>query len=129
MFRQAIDGHPTQSVMTLLPEARKAVTKAGHPHLSAYLHICVSVIEGQAGRFDEARRHCDIASSIIKTAPNSWLDGANLLNRASIAYLMCNFSAAVDYMKSAKQLVSKSGHARGVLVLDNNLGHLERVWI
>ncbi len=125
LFRQLVDGHPTQGVMALLPEVRKAVTRAGLPHASAYLHVCVSILEGQAGRFDEALRHCDIATSIIQRAPNAWLSGSNLLNRACIAYLMCDFEAAAEYTKLAKQVMTRIGHARGVLVLDNNLGHLE----
>ena len=125
LFRQLIDGHPTQNVAALLPEVRKAVTKAGVVHASAYLHSCVSVLEGQTGRLDEAIRHCDIASSILQTAPNAWLEGTNILNRACIAYLMCEFEAAAEYTKLAKQALAKSGHARGALVLDNNLGHLE----
>ena len=127
LFRQLIDGHPTQGVMALLPEVRKAVTRAGHPHTSSYLHICVSVIEGQTGRFDEALRHCDIATSILQTAPNAWLSGTNFVHRACIAYLMCDFEAATEYTKLAKQVTAKSGHARGAVALDNNLGHLETI--
>jgi DNA-binding NtrC family response regulator len=125
LFRQLIDGHPTQNVATLLPEVRRAVTKAGVPHATAYLHSCVSVLEGQTGRFDEAVRHCDVAQSILQSAPNAWLSGTNILNRACVAYLMCEFEAAAEYTKLAKQALAKSGHARGALVLDNNLGHLE----
>jgi DNA-binding NtrC family response regulator len=113
--------------MTLLPDVRKAVTKAGIPHASAYLHICVSVNEGQMGRCDEALRHCDIADSILQAVPNLWLSGSILSNRACIAYLMCDFETAVEYTRLAKQAVDRSGHARGVLVLDNNLGHLETI--
>ena len=40
---------------------------------------------------------------------------------------MCDFEAAVEYTRLAKQAVDRSGHARGVLVLDNNLGHLKTI--
>ena len=125
LVRLLIDAHRTQAVMALLPEARKVVTNAGLPHLSAYLHLCVSSLEGLTGRVNEALRHCEIAESILAMAPNSWLQGTALVIRACIAFIMCEYARASECIDLAKQAAAKSGHDRQSSVLDTNLGHIE----
>ena len=127
LFRLLIDGQPTHAVMGLLPEVRRAVTNAGLPHLTAYLHLSVSALEGNIGRLDEALRHCDTADSILEIAPNAWLEGTALLNRGCIAHMRCEFGIGAQYLERAKQVLARSGHARGTWVLDNNLGHIDTV--
>src|SRR5688572_2331805 len=44
---------------------RRLVARAANVHVSAYLHVCVASVEGQAGRLDESLRHCEIAESLL----------------------------------------------------------------
>src|SRR5438874_8815654 len=60
LLRVAIDARPIDALSTILPRARKAVTVAGIPSASAYLHVCVGTMEASRGHLDEAWRHCDI---------------------------------------------------------------------
>ena len=103
LVRLLIDADRMQAVMALLPEARKAVTSAGLPHLSAYLHLCVSSLEGQIGRVSEAVRHCEIAESILDLAPNICLRGTAFGIRACIAHAMCDFVRAAECIDLARQ--------------------------
>src|SRR4051812_43208340 len=47
LLRIAIENDPPTAIASILREARAAVTSAGLPYLSAYLHVCVSVVEWQ----------------------------------------------------------------------------------
>jgi DNA-binding NtrC family response regulator/tetratricopeptide (TPR) repeat protein len=125
LLRLFIDAHRPQSALTVLPEVRKVVTTAGLPHLSAYLHLCVSSLEGQAGRLNEALRHCEIAESIFGIAPNSWLQGIALLIRACVGFAMCEYSRASECIEKAKQTIARIGHDRISSALDSLLGHTE----
>ena len=51
----------------MVPAVRQAVNRAGLPQQVAYLHLIVAAMEGQNGRYDEARRHCEAAESILQT--------------------------------------------------------------
>jgi DNA-binding NtrC family response regulator/tetratricopeptide (TPR) repeat protein len=124
-FRLLIDSRPASAVSSVLPDVRRVVIKAGVPRVSAYLHICVSILEGGIGRRDEALRHCDIAASILELAPNAWLHGTNLVNRAIVACTQCDFSSGERYIRAAKQEFDKTGHAPGQWIIDINLGNVE----
>ena len=93
-------------------------------HLSAYLHTCVSVLEGQIGHPDEARRHCDIADSLLEHSPNTWLTAASLLNRGCVACLNCEFAVATSLLRSARTVAQKSGHATLTRAADASGGHV-----
>jgi hypothetical protein len=73
LFRFAADAQPSEALGVILPETRKAVTRAGRPSLTAYLHNCVATFEGHRGHFDEAHRHCELADSLLETEPNAWV--------------------------------------------------------
>ena len=73
ILRHMIDRGAVDASTVLLRDARSAAIRAGNAHVTVFLHESVAVLEGQLGRFDEARRHCDIAESLLNTAPNAWL--------------------------------------------------------
>ena len=68
LFRCLIDGHPNNAALAMLPDIRRLVTRAADPQITAYLHSCVAVLAGQIGQLDEARRHCDLAESLLEKA-------------------------------------------------------------
>src|SRR5687767_14148733 len=78
LVRLLIDIGPYDKALASLSDARRLVVKAGSNETIAYFHMCVSVLEGQNGRLDEARRHCDIAEGLLTGSSNVWLSAACL---------------------------------------------------
>src|SRR5687767_3906676 len=69
LLRHSVDGIARAEVEAMVPAVRESVNKAGRPQQVAYLHLIVASMEGQNGRYAEARRHCEIAESILEIAP------------------------------------------------------------
>jgi DNA-binding NtrC family response regulator len=124
LLRFYIDFHPTDVVLSILPSVRKAVMVAGSRHATAYLHCCVSTLEGQTGRVDEAWRHCQLSESLLESDPNAWILGNSLLNRACVASLNCEFKKAETYIQAAKNAYSVSSNLRS-LIIDGSLGYIQ----
>ena len=127
LFRLLLDGHASDSMRAKLADVRRVVTQAGIPQISAYLHECVAALEGQTGRIDEALRHCDIGDGLLDLAPNDWLRGTAMVNRACLAFLRCDLKTAAAQFARARELAQKTGHRRTLAVAENNLGHVERL--
>src|SRR5258705_8857380 len=124
-LRLAIDTQPLDALLAMLREVRTAVTRAGTAASTAYLHICVSTLEGQRGHLDEATRHCDIASSLLESEPNAWLLGNALVNRSCIACLRCNFREAFDHVRDVIALTRINGSLRHRLAAEVMSGYLQ----
>jgi DNA-binding NtrC family response regulator/tetratricopeptide (TPR) repeat protein len=124
LLRFYIDFHPTDVVLSILPSVRKAVIVAGSRHATAYLHCCVSTLEGQTGRVDEAWRHCQLSESLLENEPNAWILGNSLLNRACVSSLNCDFKKAETYIQAAKDAYSASSNLRS-LIIDGSLGYIQ----
>jgi DNA-binding NtrC family response regulator len=125
LLNHLVNVEPNEVVMALLPEVRKAVIRAADPHATAYLHQAITVLEGQTGGLDEARRHCELADSLLTLLPNVWLSTNSLLNRACIHMLTCRYAVAAREIEIAKKRCASSGLARGISVADSNLGHVQ----
>jgi DNA-binding NtrC family response regulator/tetratricopeptide (TPR) repeat protein len=123
IFRHLIDRSATNISAAMFSEVRRAAIRAATPHVTAYLHQCVSVLEGQSGQLDESRRHCDIVDSLLTSSPNAWLRVGNLVNRACLALLNCNYSEAAGYLARAKSDNARSGTRSSAI--DNNLAHCQ----
>ena len=125
LFRLLIEVGPIDKVLVALPDVRRSVARAGLNHTSAYLHTCVSVLEGQIGRLHEARRHCDIADSLLERSSNIWLTASSLVNRGCIACLNCEFEKATTLLRVARETANKSGHASLTRAADVSNGHVQ----
>jgi DNA-binding NtrC family response regulator/tetratricopeptide (TPR) repeat protein len=125
LFRCLIDGHPNSSALGMLPDLRRYVTRAADPQITAYLHSCVAVLAGQMGQLDEARRHCDLAESLLEMAPSQWLLGNSLVSRSTLAILDCDLEQAFTCLTKAKHVLSTSGRSRAMVVCEGSLAHLE----
>ena len=99
LFRLLIEIGPLDKALASLADVRRFVAKAGSNDASAYLHICVSVLEGQIGRLDEAWRHCNIAEGLLERSTNAWLSACSLINRGCIAWLNCQFDEASRFFR------------------------------
>ncbi|MEQ1572724.1 MAG: sigma 54-interacting transcriptional regulator [Vicinamibacterales bacterium] len=127
LFRFLIEDHPLDELMARLSDVRRSVISAGSPQVTAYLHACVSVLEGQTGRLAEASRHCDIAEALLEKAPNAWVSGILSLNRACLAVLDCRFEQASSCVAMVLQFVEQSGHVRTRQAAEVTLGHVELI--
>ncbi|MBI4887348.1 MAG: sigma 54-interacting transcriptional regulator [Acidobacteria bacterium] len=125
LLRLLIESGPISNVLTALNDARRTVNRAGVPAATAYLHICVSVLEGQTGRLDEAQRHCSIAESLLQASSNAWLASLLLLNRGCISILRCEFSNAAQLLRSAKLVAGRIGYVQTEVNADSNIGHIQ----
>jgi DNA-binding NtrC family response regulator/tetratricopeptide (TPR) repeat protein len=124
-FRLSIQCEPMDAIMAALPEVRKAVAHAGVSRASAYLHSCVAVLEGQTGRLDEARRHLDIAESLLHLAPNAWLAGLVQMDRGAVACHKCEFEVAYNHLRKAKEIARRIGYQQNTVAVDGTIGHLQ----
>src|SRR6185503_8492681 len=124
-LRLAIDTQPLDALLAMLREVRTAVTRAGASASTAYLHICVSTLEGQRGHLDEATRHCDIASSLLESEPNAWLLGNASVNRSCIACLRCNFREAFEHVHDVIALTRINGSVRHRFAAEIMSGYLQ----
>jgi DNA-binding NtrC family response regulator len=110
LFRLLIDIGPFDKALASLAEARRLVAKAANNEATAYFHMCVSVLEGQNGRLDEARRHCDIAEGLLKGSSNVWLLAGYWVNRGTIAWLNCDFKEASRLYRVGREMASRIGY-------------------
>jgi DNA-binding NtrC family response regulator len=110
LLRLLIEIGPFDKALTSLVDARRIVAKAGSHDISTYFHICISVMEGQSGRFDEARRHCDIAEGLLRDSSNLWLSASCLINRASIAWFNGEFEEASKLFRLGREIASRIGY-------------------
>jgi MoxR-like ATPase/tetratricopeptide (TPR) repeat protein len=108
----------------MVHELRRTIARAGDPVATAYLHVSLSVMEGQRGRTINANRHCDIAESISSLSPNVWVTANVLMNRGCIAILECRFGEAVGLLNSARAIAEQAGLALIANRVDANLGHV-----
>ena len=105
-----IETGPRDKALASLADARRLVAKAGSNDASAYLHICVSVLEGQIGRLDEARRDWDIADGLLERSTNAWLSACCLINRGCVEWLNLNFDEASRSFRLGRERASKIGY-------------------
>jgi DNA-binding NtrC family response regulator len=127
LLRFTIDARPAEALRVMLPRARAATIDAGVPSATAYLHTCVTTIEGNRGNFDEALRHCDIAESLLEMDPNAWVCGVNLVNKGCIASVQCNVSVAAEYFRKAIATTEITSSLRTRTSAETNLGYLQFV--
>ncbi len=125
LFRCLIDGHPNNAAPAMLPDIRRLVIRAADPQITAYLHSYVAVLAGQMGQVDEARRHCDLAESLLEIAPNQWLLGNSFVSRSTLAILDGDLARAFECLADAKSALSTSGRSRAMVVCEGSLAHLQ----
>jgi DNA-binding NtrC family response regulator/tetratricopeptide (TPR) repeat protein len=125
LFRFAVDARPSEVLGVILPATRKAVTRAGRPSLSAYLHNCVATFEGYRGHLDEALRHCALADSLLETDPNPWISCAILINRGCVAILRCEFREASRFFRDAMDAAEICGSTHMHAIAQSNSAWVE----
>jgi tetratricopeptide (TPR) repeat protein len=121
-FRLLAQLHSSDELAPMLTDVRRYVARAGDPHVAAHMHDAVALMEASQGRTEEARRHLDISSSLIKAFPNAALEQISLISASFVDFFECKFESAVGHLHAARRLVSITG-ARDAGVIECNLGH------
>ena len=113
-----------KALTAMLPRLRRLVHRAGDPQLSAYLHICTAVLEGKTGSFDEAKRHCTVAESLLETSDNASLHASNLVNEGCLAICDYRLRDASQSFEKAKTLAVQNGDRSIASAASINLAHI-----
>jgi DNA-binding NtrC family response regulator len=113
-----------KALTAMIPSLRRLVTRSGESQLTAYLHMCIAVLEGETGHFDEARRHTDVAESLLEISDNNSLRSANLVNKGCLAILNCHLREATSSFHLAKGLTRRTGDPFIASRVDGNLAHI-----
>jgi DNA-binding NtrC family response regulator/tetratricopeptide (TPR) repeat protein len=122
-FRIISERQPRDIVSPLLADIRSLTTRAGDPHLTILLHETVARQETQAGNLDEARRHLRIATGLLESHPNAWLEQNCAINAFCIEFSACDFLKAREHLERAALLIGETGAFK--LRIINNQGHLD----
>ncbi len=122
LFRIYSERQSQDVARPMLAGVRRLVIQAGDPHLTALLHETVARQETQAGNFDEARRHLRIATRLIETHPNAWLEQYCALNAFCLEFYTCDLKRAQEHLEHARSLTSLTGSLQAAVA--NNEGHL-----
>ena len=125
LLRHAADDADDGLSRAMIPMVRLAVTKAGVPQVTAYLHVVIGALESQRGRLDEGSRHGNTAASLIELSPNAWLSCSVLKAKASVAIAQCRFADALELLHSAKQIAQSHNLTREDVENAGNLGYVE----
>jgi len=124
LFRLLAEGEPEELLGAMLSETRALVTAAADPHVAAYLHDSVALLEAQTGRLDESRRHLEIAASIIERYPNAWIEQVVDMSRLCLALLECDLAKAVRHARKARRLCELAGGYGDEFTLDINEAYI-----
>jgi DNA-binding NtrC family response regulator/tetratricopeptide (TPR) repeat protein len=120
LFRLLAEGEPEGLLSAVLAETRRVVSTAGDPHVAAYLHDCVSLLEAQTGRLDEARRHLQVAASIVERYPHAWIEQVVCTSHLCLACLEHDSANAAKHAAKARKLSEITGGYSGDFTVDIN---------
>ena len=95
----------------LVTQLRRNVTKLGDPITTATLHVFVGEMEVKRGLFNIGRRHAEIASGILRTSPNVWLEARAETIHFAVAILLSDLKGALGFGYRALDLARASGGA------------------
>jgi DNA-binding NtrC family response regulator/tetratricopeptide (TPR) repeat protein len=126
VFRGLAEGHShsQDELAAQLSVTRRLITRAGHPHLAAYLHDCVSLREALSGRLEESQRHLAIAKSLLDQHPTAWIRQIVEISSACVCCLSCQFDEAKTHAQEARRLGRLTGHQFASRTLDINEAHI-----
>ena len=122
-FRLRAETEPTGALGVMLEEVRRQAALAADPHVSAYLHDSIALLETSIGRFDEARRHLKICTSLLDQDPNAWLEQVARINAFFIDFVESRYPDALHNLRLARRLMAVTG-TRQKSLIDCNEGHV-----
>jgi DNA-binding NtrC family response regulator len=125
LLRHLVDGGNAGLVQAMIPNVRTAVSRAGSPQATAYLHAVIATIEGERGRLDEGWRHCAIATSVLELAPNAWLACSVIRSQVSISVSQSRVIDALDLIKALANIAETHSLERDLVENEVNRGYIQ----
>jgi len=108
----AVDSATKDRVPAIRSELRRNVERTGSPNVSVAFHIFSAEHEAKHGQLPLSRFHGEIAESLLRRHPNTWLIGLLDLQKSCLSYLEGNFTAALRFAQSAFNGSMESGHVQ-----------------
>ena len=109
---------------SILADVRQIATKLGDPEITARLHLFVAQAEAKRGLLENAKRHTALASRILKTSPNAFLEAFTGNLDLAVAVLRSEFDIAKECGFRALSLAEQSGVAKIRSAILGNMGNL-----
>ncbi|MEO8074965.1 MAG: sigma 54-interacting transcriptional regulator [Acidobacteriota bacterium] len=113
-----------ETALSALPQVRKAVIRAGQPHLMAELRLCVARWEARRHSAGEAKKHLAAAGELLKGYPSVWLSGLLSITLSNVAALLGDLDDSLDFAREAMLLADQSGHSRTRAAAAINMSHV-----
>ena len=124
LFRALAETRPIDGLAAMLNDVRRTVARTGDPHLIAFMHDSMALMEASAGRLQEARRHVNICARLLDQNPHAWLQQLSLISKFFVDYLDCKYAEALRNLQGASALCDLAGSGLSP-VIDCNEGHLQ----
>lgn len=109
MVALTADRTGSDSCRSLMSSARRNVSCAGNPNLTAALHMIVADVDGKHGLLAKSQRHVRLAQSLLSRYPNVWLEGWAESTLLALAIVQCDIPAALEHGRRALALGRESG--------------------
>jgi transcriptional regulator with PAS, ATPase and Fis domain/tetratricopeptide (TPR) repeat protein len=109
---------------SILADVRQIATRLGDPEITARLHLFVAQAEAKRGLLENARRHTSLASRILQTSPNAFLEAFTGNLDLAVAVLRSEFDVAKECGFRALALAEQSGVAKIRSAILGNMGNL-----
>ena len=115
---------PIEHAMARLPAVRKAVARAGRPETAVGLRLLLAKVEARRQALSMALKHIRVATELLSSHPNPWLQGACALDRSNIEALSGDLEASLSSAEEAVRHAASSGHARTFVAAQINISHI-----
>ncbi len=113
-----------ESVVTLAADLRHNSARSGNPHIAAGLRIYQARIDAKRGALHNTKHNLSIATSLLRDAPNAWLEGILQLDLCVVSQIQADLDGAVGAARHAMECGEISGHLRTQAAALGNLGQL-----
>ena len=125
LFLVLADTSSPDSLASHVSELRRAVMRLGDIAMTVTLHLSVGETESRRGALESAARHVRVASSLLKSHRNDWLEGLAEIDASCLAYMLSDPHEARVRAERAITCVALSGHSKSYLAAISNLAHID----
>jgi DNA-binding NtrC family response regulator/tetratricopeptide (TPR) repeat protein len=114
-----------QMAIARLDEVKRILTRFGDPRPFAALHLWHVETDTIAGALENARRHLNIAESLLSNVDDVWLHGYLAINASVLNYYSADVISARQCAEKAASYAQASGHRTTRRAAYANLGYFE----
>ena len=111
--------------MARVDEVKRILTRCGDARCFAALHLWHVETDTMVGALESARRHLNIAESLLCETDDVWLRGYLAINSSVLNYYSADVSEARRWAEAAIVCARDSGHRTTRRAAYTNLGYFE----